>query len=94
MDLSDFNHSYLSPLVEKLSYENKSVVLLGDFNADLLKYVSDSDTSDFLDLVFSNALVPLISSPTRVTPTSQTLIDNIFTNDYDLSHQKHCNYIV
>ena len=60
--------------------------MLGDFNADLLKYDSDSDTSDFLDLMFSNALLPLISSPTRVTPTSQTLIDNIFTNYYDLSH--------
>ena len=60
--------------------------MLGDFNADLLKYDSDSDTSDFLDLMFSNALLPLISSPTRVTPTSQTLIDNIFTNYYDSSH--------
>ena len=86
MDLSGFNHNYLSPLVEKLSYENKSIVLFGDFNADLLKYDSDTDTSNFLDLMFSNALLPLISSPTQVNPTSQTLNDNIFTNDYDLPH--------
>ena len=86
MDLSDFNRNYFSPLLEKLKYENKSVVLLGDFKADLLKYDSDSDMSDFLDVMFSNALLPHITSPTWVTSSSQTLIGNIFTNDYDLSY--------
>ena len=67
MDLSDFKRNYLSLLLEKLLYEHKSVVLLGDFNADLLKYVSDSVISDFLDLMFSNALLLHITSSTRVT---------------------------
>ena len=38
MELSEFNNHYLSNLLDNLSEENKTVVLLGDFNADLLKY--------------------------------------------------------
>ena len=38
---------------------------------------------DFLDAMYSKLLLPDISSPTRITSTSATLIDNIFTKDYD-----------
>ena len=47
MEISDFNKYYLSNLIEKLSSENKKIVLLGDFNADLLNYDSNHDVSDF-----------------------------------------------
>ena len=36
MELTEFNIDYLSNLLEKLSLENKTLVLLGDFNANLL----------------------------------------------------------
>ena len=52
---------------------------MGDFNVDLLKYKNDSNTVDFLDLVYSSSLVPQITTPTRLSPRSKTLIDNIFT---------------
>ena len=39
--LSEFNYHFLSILLEKISKEKKNVVLLGDFNADLLKYDHD-----------------------------------------------------
>ena len=83
MELSEFNNHFLSVLLEKISKENKMVVLLGDFNADLLKYDHDEEVSGFLDAMYSKLLLPNISSPTRITSTSATLIDNIFTNDYD-----------
>ena len=38
---------------------------------------------DFLDAMYSKLLLPDISSPTRITSTSATLIDNIFRKDYD-----------
>ena len=41
---------------------------------------SQSLTADFNDTIYSYGLVPLITRPTRVTETSATLIDNIFTN--------------
>ena len=59
------------------------VVLLGDFNADLLKYDHDNEIENFLDATYFKILLPNISSPTRITSTSATMIDNIFTNDYD-----------
>ena len=33
--------------------------------------------------MYSKLLLPNISSPTRITSTSATLTDSIFTNDYD-----------
>ena len=80
MDLSDFNENYLSSLLEKISKEKKSVILLGDFNIDLLKYGKHNATSDFLDTLSSDFFLPHIFLPTRVVGTSKTLIDNIFSN--------------
>lgn len=42
-----------------------------------------SITGEFLDLTYSNMFYPLISRPTRITPHTATLIDNIFTNHID-----------
>ena len=69
MEISDFNKYYLSNLLETLSLENKKIVLLGDFNVDLLKYDSNHDIFDFLDTMRSN-LLPHITSPTRITAKS------------------------
>ena len=80
MELSEFNKHYLSNLLDNLSEENKTVVLLGDFNADLLKY-----DKDFFDTMYLNLLLPHITCPTHVTVNSQTLIDNIFSNNHDSS---------
>ena len=80
MQNSEFNDEYLKPLSEKLISENKEVILLGDFNIDLLKCDSNKNVSDFLDIIYSTNLVPNITSPTRLTSRSQTLIDNIFSS--------------
>ena len=69
MEISDFNKYYLSNLIETLSLENKKIVLLVDFNVDLLKYDSNHDIFDFLDTMRSN-LLPHITSPTRITAKS------------------------
>ena len=36
---------------------------------------------NFLDLIYSYSLYPLILRPTHITDKSETLIDNILTND-------------
>ena len=38
MDLNEFNEEFLNVVLQKLSKENKSVFLMGDFNVDLLKF--------------------------------------------------------
>ena len=55
MHRSEFNDEYLKPLSEKLISENKEVVLIGDFNIDLLKGDSNKNVSDFL-----TSYIPLI----------------------------------
>ena len=43
MELSEFNNDYLANLLKNISQENKTLVLLGDFNDNLLKYHTNSD---------------------------------------------------
>ena len=56
--------------------------IIGDYNIDLLKHDSHLQTEQFLDVMHSNSLIPMIYKPTRETNTTATLIDNIFTNNY------------
>ena len=80
LETEQFNEYFLKELSEKLLKEkNKEIILMGDFNIDLLKYEQHKDTSTFLDFMYLNALIPHITSPTRITPRSETLIDNIFS---------------
>jgi len=53
---------------------------MGDFNVDLLKTDLDKESDAFLQHNLSFCLNPFIIRPTRVTPHSRTLIDNIFSN--------------
>ena len=80
MSINEFNSDYLTPLLEKLSLENKNIVLLGDFNIDLLHYGDSKDTSEYLELMTSSSFFPFITLPTRITSKTKTLIDNIFLN--------------
>ena len=81
MDNNVFNETYISPLLQKLSKEaSKNIFLLGDFNIDLLKFETCPSACSFLDNLASNFLLPQILLPTRISPHSKTLIDNIFCN--------------
>ena len=57
---------------------------MGDFNINILNE-NHQATNDFINLMNSNCLYPVISKPTRVTPTTATLIDNIFTNNLEFN---------
>ena len=78
MNLTDFNSNYLKKLLENIYSEQKSIILLGDFNVNLLNYNYHNPTNEFLDSLASNSFIPLILQPTRITSHSNTLIDNIF----------------
>ena len=39
--------------------------------------------NQFLENILSNNFIPHITLPTRITEKSATLIDNIFTNNYE-----------
>ena len=74
IDKADFTNNYITPLVNKLQSENnKNIYVTGDFNINLLNSNSDSDVSEFFELMTSNLLMPVISLPTRVTYNTATL---------------------
>ena len=79
-DLDDFNKNFLNKILDKVSKEQKSLSLLGDFNVKLLNYNGHTPTNEFLDSLASNSVIPYILQPTRITDHSETLIDNIFSN--------------
>ena len=54
---------------------------MGSFNINLLNCNTDKDASDYIDTLYSHSFHPTINSPTRRTPTTKTLIDNIFYNN-------------
>lgn len=55
--------------------KDADILLMGDFNIDMLKpqLAWDSTFSLF-------GLTQLVANPTRITPTSETLLDHIYTN--------------
>ena len=80
MSVSEFNSEYLTPILNKISSEKKQILLLGDFNIDLLKCTDDNQVLSFLDTLGSHLVAPQILLPTRVTERSKTLIDNILSS--------------
>ena len=81
-DIPSFNEK-MNNIIHDLRKENKICYLLGDYNINILNYSSHIQTAQFVDMMSSSGFLPLITRPTRVTATSATLIDNIFTNQLD-----------
>ena len=71
----------LKPLFQDVLNPRQSIFLCGDFNINLLKYEEHPPTRTFIDLMSSYGLKPIVNKPTRITKHTQTLIDNIFTNE-------------
>ena len=54
MDLTNFNCNYLNKLLENISKGQKSILLLGDFNINLLNYNDHNQTNKFLGYLASS----------------------------------------
>ena len=83
MNPTEFIESYLSELLQKLSKQDKTILLMGDFKVDLLKYDHNTDSASFLHSLYTNFLLPYISTPSHVATHSRTLIDNFFPNNIE-----------
>ena len=54
--------------------------ILGDMNINFLNYCEHTQTEEYLNMIYTNNFLPLITKPTRLTHHSATLIDHIYTN--------------
>ena len=77
----DIFSSTLQDIMDIINNEKKSCLLMGDFNIDLLKYNLHNKTNDFVDSIFGKGFLPQILKPTRITQSTATLIDHIYSND-------------
>ena len=77
---NDFKND-LKTILTKLDKSNKPCYIMGDFNIDLLKYECCNYANNFFNQLSSSGYMPLITKPTRITKSTATLIDNIFTNN-------------
>ena len=50
---------------------------------NLLNYLKHDDTSEYVDILLNNELLPLIVLPTQVTHKTASVIDHIVTNIKD-----------
>ena len=73
----------MNDILNKVS--NMSCYEMGDYNIDLLKHENHLQTTEFINNMHSNSLIPLTYKPTRETKTTAVLIDNTFTNNYNVN---------
>ena len=78
--VNDFNQE-LTILLSQLSKSKNQVILGGDFNIDLLNTSDHGPSLDFINIMNSQSLLPVINYPTRITCSTATLIDNIFVKN-------------
>ena len=89
-NMVDFNDS-MHDILDKIALH--PCYIMGDFNLDLLKHELHRPTERFLDTMYANSYIHMINRPTRVARNTCTLIDNIFTNNYNINSQ-HLNGIL
>ena len=83
-DVSVFNEK-LNEILSSIKNEKKLTYLMGDFNINILDTKNHIPSSEFLDIVYSHTMFPLITKPTRITSDTSTIIDNIFHNDITMN---------
>ena len=59
------------------------LVIVSDFNVNILNFNTHEDTALYVDTQMSRGLLPVITKPTRIYQYSATLIDHIFVSPVD-----------
>ena len=67
LSISEFNN-----LLVKTNLENKEIMIMGDFNINLVNYESNDSVEDFLGTMCTHGFLLSISRPTRLTPHIKT----------------------
>jgi len=80
-----------SEILEHITLLNIPCYIMGDFNHNLLRFENRS-VHDFVTLMYSHMFYPTITKPTRVSATSATLIDHIWSNNLESYHSSGIIY--
>ena len=64
-------------------YSSNSAIFIGDFNIDI---VHEELSADFVNVMYSHSLFPLITIPTRVTESTAKCLYHIWYNRFNVSY--------
>lgn len=81
LQLHDFNDEF-DDLVTGIRDCSKQIIIMGDFNIDLLKLNEHKDSNIFYNSLIAHHYMPTITKPTRITSSTRTLIDNIYCSSW------------
>ena len=90
---SPTNANFLEHIEEDMDYIsqlNLPVIIVGDFNIDLLTETPSKRT--LMDVFNRQCMEQMIQQPTRITSDTRTLIDHIWTNDKDFIKDLEVNH--
>ena len=71
-----------------------SGLICGDFNIDLLSVTSNRHVTEYFDNVISSGFFPKITLPTRIQENSNTLIDQIWSNNLEESKKSKSGILI
>ena len=72
-EVSDFTNNYITPLLDKLSNENKNIMIMGDFNINLINYNDDTILVTFLTQCSLNLFYLTLQHPLELQETLKHL---------------------
>ena len=70
----------LNAVITDIKKSKLNLILLGDFNIDLLKIGEKIGSQIFFEYILGLGLLPMLTLPTRIAEHSATLIDNVFVS--------------
>jgi len=76
---------WLNNIIKFINPNKNDLFLFGDINIDFMEVNSHPETDEYLNMLFSHGLLPIVTKPTRITSHTATLIDHIYINS-SISH--------
>ena len=70
----------LSKILRKFSHSNQAFILMGDYNIDLFEQNTNNKVTNYLNELYSVGCYSLINKSIRITVTSATTLDRIYSN--------------
>ena len=74
MEVTEFNDVFLQNILEKLCYDYVKIIIIGDFNIDILKYRVTPRPQTLIDNIFQNIIEEDIISGNITTTLSDHYI--------------------
>ena len=83
-DQSGFLYKLSSSIANARTFDSHEAYILGDININLVnKDKMSNSTKRYIEFCSEHGLKQLITSPTRVTKNTSSLLDHILTNSHE-----------